>query len=56
MNLMHNSDNGSNDQKHQTSMTKELFLHEYAQTQHEDLESIISTLEYLNLRHTNLEK
>ena len=53
---MHSSDNGSDDQKHKTSMTEELFLDEYAQTQHEDVESIISTLEYLNLDHTNFEK
>ena len=56
MNLKHHSDNGSDGQKHQTSMTEELFLDEYAQTQHEDVESVISTLEYLNLNHANFEK
>ena len=56
LNVMHSSDNGSNDPKHQTSMTEDLFLDEYAETQYEDVESIISTLEYLNLNHTNFEK
>ena len=56
MNLMHNSDNGSDGQKHQISLTEDLFLDEYAETQYEDVESIISPLEYLNLNHTNFEK
>ena len=39
----------------QRSEAEELFISEYADIQYEDLSSIVSTLEHLNLEHINLE-
>ena len=45
----------ANNHQHQSSEAEELFISEYADIQYEDLTSIVSTLEHLNLEHMNLE-
>ena len=44
-----------NDKQHQRSEAEALFISEFADIQYEDLTTLVSTLEHLNLEHVNLE-
>ena len=51
---LHSSDQRPVDEGQHASFADE-FLNEYADIQYEDFESMISSLEYLNLNHMNFE-
>ena len=60
LNANHSDDMHANDQtvdfkENRGSEARELFLTEYADIQYEDVTSMISRLEHLNLDHMNVE-